>query len=145
VVRSAFGDLVFPCRTECPDGPIGKLKNGGIIGAVSVPNLASRQPALVLMRRGQGSHGKDSPTEADLYWRFKPAVLPACRFHRITYQHFVDVIAPRTFKGPQIGVGGTKFDAGQLHVALALGATWPFDGKQRRFGTSMKFRHVMHP
>ena len=84
-------------------------------------------------------------TEAALHWRFKPAVLPAWRFHRITYQHFVDVIAPRTFKGPQIGVGGTKFDAGQLHVALALGATWPFDGRQRRFGTSMRFRHVMHP
>jgi hypothetical protein len=103
------------------------------------------EAALRLLRRAQGSHEKDSPTEAALYWRFKPAVLPACRFHRITYQHFVEVIAPRTFKGPQIGVGGTKFDAGQLHVALALGATWPFDGKQRRFGTSMRFRHVMHP
>ena len=87
---------------------------------------------------------KNSPTEAALYWRFKPAVLPVCRFHRITYQHFVEVIAPRTFKGPHIGVGGTKFDASQLHVALALRATWPFDG-QRRFGTSMRFRHVMHP
>jgi len=42
VVRSAFGDLVFPCRTECPDGPIRKLKNGVIIGAVSVPLAASR-------------------------------------------------------------------------------------------------------
>ena len=46
MVRSVFGDLVFPCRTECPDGPIGKLKNGGIIGAVSVPNLASQVAAL---------------------------------------------------------------------------------------------------
>ena len=106
----------------------------------------SRAPRAALrLMPSQGSHEKDSPTEAALYWRFKPAVLPACRFHRITYQHFVEVIAPRTFKGPQIGVGGTKFDAGQLHVALALGATWPFDGKQRRFGTSMRFRHVMHP
>ena len=42
MVRSAFGDLVFPCRTECPDGPIRKLKNGVIIGAVSVPLAASR-------------------------------------------------------------------------------------------------------
>ena len=57
----------------------------------------------------------------------------------------MEVIAPRTFKGPHIGVGGTKFDASQLHVALALGATWPFDGKQRRAGTSMRFSHVMRP
>jgi len=41
VVRSAFGDLVFPCRTECPHGTIGKLKTGGIIAAVSVPLAAS--------------------------------------------------------------------------------------------------------
>jgi len=42
VARSAFFDLVFPYRTECPHGPIGKLKTGGIIAAVSVPLAASR-------------------------------------------------------------------------------------------------------
>jgi hypothetical protein len=42
VVKSAWGDLVFPCRTKCREHPAGKLKSGGIIGAVSVPNLSSR-------------------------------------------------------------------------------------------------------
>ena len=84
-------------------------------------------------------------TEAALHWRFKPAVLPAWRFHRITYQHFVDVIAPRTFKGPQIGVGGTRFNAGQHHAALTLRTARPFDGKQRWIGANKSFGHVMHP
>jgi hypothetical protein len=37
VASSAFDDLVFSCRTECPNEPIFKLKIGGIIAAVSVP------------------------------------------------------------------------------------------------------------
>ena len=72
-------------------------------------------------------------------------MLPACRFHRITYQHFVDVIAPRTFKGPQIGVGGARFDLGQHHAALTFWAARPFDGNQRWFGAHVRLRHVMHP
>jgi hypothetical protein len=81
------------------------------------------------MGRGQGSHQRDSPTEAALHWCFKPAVLPAIRFHRITYQHFVDVFALRTFKGYQIRTGArtSRFDAGQHHAPLTLRAAWPFD------------------
>jgi hypothetical protein len=71
----------------------------GILFVLVLPNL--KHEALL-----------NGPTEAALHWRFKPAVLPACRLHRITYHHFVEVIAPRTFKSPQIGVGGTKFECG---------------------------------
>ena len=66
-----------------------------------------------------------------LLGRPKFAVLPPRigRFHRVLDQHFLDMLALRTFKGSQIGVGGTRFDVGQHHTALTFGATWPLDRK----------------
>ena len=53
------------------------------------------------------------------------------------------MLALRTLKDPQIGMGGTMFDPGQHHAALTFGAAWPFDGKQGWVGTSVMFGHVM--
>jgi hypothetical protein len=68
VASSAFGDLVFPCRTECPDEPICKLKIGGIIAAVSVP-LAMKPTrrgdtyGLIFGSEGQRSASLKAPLE----------------------------------------------------------------------------------
>jgi len=51
------------------------------------------------------------------------------RFHWVFDQRFVDVLALRTLKGPQIGMGWTRFDPGQHHSARTLRAAWPFDSK----------------
>jgi hypothetical protein len=56
----------------------------------------------------------------------------------------MDVFAFRTFKGPKIGVGGTRFDAGKHHAAVTLGAVGPFDWQERWLGTDMELGHVMH-
>jgi hypothetical protein len=54
------------------------------------------------------------------------------------------MLAPWTFKCPQIGMGGARLDPRQHHAALTLRAARPFDWKYRRLET-MGFRHVMHP
>jgi hypothetical protein len=54
------------------------------------------------------------------------------------------MLALRTFEGPQIGMGGTRFDPGQHHAALTFGAARSFDGKQGWVGLAIGFGHVMH-
>jgi hypothetical protein len=55
-----------------------------------------------------------------------------------------DVFALWAFKGPQIGPGGTGFDLGQHHAALAFRATRTFNREQGWFGTIVRVGHVMH-
>ena len=80
-----------------------------------------------------------------------PALL-ACANAVIEYRlcrergYFVGGAVERwTFKGPQIGVGGARFDMGQHHAALTFWAARPFDRNQRWFGAHVRLRHVMHP
>ena len=53
------------------------------------------------------------------------------------------MIALRTFKGTQIGIGGPRFDPGQHHAALTFRAAGALDGNERRLGMIMKIGHVM--
>jgi hypothetical protein len=52
------------------------------------------------------------------------------------------MLALRTFKGPQIGMTGTKLDLDQHHATLTLRAARPFDGKQGWFWPDMRLGHV---
>jgi hypothetical protein len=73
-------------------------------------------------------------------------VLPApIRFHRVINGCPKDVVALRTFKGPQIGMSRTRFDAGQHHAVVAFGATGPFDWQEGWFGMGMRLGHAMLP
>jgi hypothetical protein len=62
--------------------------------------------------------------DAISFWRVKVAVGPGrlVRFQRIFDHQFMDVIALRAFKGPQVGMVGTRFDPGQHHAALTFRA-----------------------
>jgi hypothetical protein len=65
------------------------------------------------------------------------------RFHWVLDQHPLDVLAFRTFEGPQSGMDRAWFDPGQHHAALTLGAAWSINGKQRWVGVIVGLRHGM--
>ena len=95
------------------------------------PQLApALGPLLWHLRRGIGIFILGPRTESALLGRVEPAVLLSglCRFHWVLDQHPLDLLALRTFEGPQIGMGRAKFDPGQHRAALTLGAAWPFNG-----------------
>ncbi len=65
--------------------------------------------------------------------------------HRVFNGHSDYMVALLAFKGPQIGMGGTRFDVGQHHAAMTLGAAGPFDRQERGFGADRGFWHAMLP
>jgi hypothetical protein len=85
--------------------------------------------------------------EAALIGRPKAACRPTyidC-LHRVPDNHLLDMLALRTFERQKVGMGGTRFDPGQHHPALTLRAAGPIEGKQRRGGMTIGFRHDASP
>jgi len=62
VVRSAFGDLVFPCRTECPDGPYSSKKTAALLGRFQSKFSQPGGRAGRMCRRQ--AHMKEAATDA---------------------------------------------------------------------------------
>jgi hypothetical protein len=85
--------------------------------------------------------------EAALLGRPKAACSPTYidRLHWVPNNRLLDMLALRTFERQKVGMGGTRFDPGQHHPALTLRAVGPIEGKQRRGGMTIGFRHDASP
>ena len=133
--RRYVGRSPTACSLKGPRAPRNECHRRDLVGTTGKPFPPWRSDEMTASARPPRSgrffdtRGEELSilrprTEAASLRRVEPAVLPTgrCRFHWILDQHPLDVRALRTFEGPQIGMGGARFDPGQQHPARTLGA-----------------------